>query len=182
MTTERQEALDMLTGRMKNRNLVKHCLAVEACMKALAAHFHEDTDLWATVGLVHDLDYEETRDNPSLHGTKTVEFLAGKLPGEALDAILAHAGNRESASLMSRVLCAVDPVTGLLVACALIRPEKKLSAVDADFVLNRFGEKRFAAGADRDQIRTCEGFGLTLLQFIEICLASMKEISSDLGL
>ncbi|MBI4652500.1 hypothetical protein HY745_14735 [Candidatus Desantisbacteria bacterium] len=85
-------------------------------------------------------------------------------------------------SMMDRALYAVDPVTGLIVACALIHPDKKLSSIDVPFVINRFGEKRFAAGANRDQIKSCEALGLTFEQFVEISLSGMKEISDRLGL
>jgi len=83
---------------------------------------------------------------------------------------------------MDRAIVAADPVTGLVVAAALMHPSKKLVEVDVPFIMRRFGEKRFAAGADRDRIRTCEGIGLPLEEFLGIALASMQGISGDLGL
>ena len=84
--------------------------------------------------------------------------------------------------LMDRALFAVDPLTGLIVAATLMHPTKKLKNVDTQFVLNRFKEKRFAAGADRDTIRTCENLGLSLEDFITISLDGMKSVSDELGL
>ncbi len=83
---------------------------------------------------------------------------------------------------MDRALYAVDPITGLIVAAALMHPSRKLAEVDTDFVLRRFGEKRFAAGADRDQIKSCESLSLSLEEFITICLDAMRDISDELGL
>ena len=85
-------------------------------------------------------------------------------------------------SMMDKALYATDPLSGLIVACALIRPEKKLALIDTDFVIVRFKEKRFAAGANRDQILACQEMGLDLYKFVAIGLSSMKEIAAEIGL
>ena len=179
---DRKTALALVEEKVTNKNLVKHCLAAEACMKKLAVHFGEDADTWALAGLLHDLDYEETKNDFSRHGPATAELLKGKVDKAILNAIVAHAGQRDRETLLDKALYAVDPITGLIVASALIRPEQRLSAIDAAFVLNRFEEKRFAAGADRDQIRQCEMLGLSLEEFSGMCLSAMQEIAPALEL
>jgi predicted hydrolase (HD superfamily) len=85
-------------------------------------------------------------------------------------------------SMMDKALYAADPLSGLIVACALIRPEKKLAQLDTDFIMVRFKEKRFAAGANRDQMLACQEMGLDLYKFVTIGLSSMKEIATEIGL
>ncbi|MCM8768211.1 MAG: HDIG domain-containing protein [Candidatus Omnitrophica bacterium] len=179
---DRSKALEMLKENLKNKNLFKHSLAVEACLKALAIRLGEQPDTWALAGLLHDLDYEMTKEKPDRHGLLAKEILQGLVPEEVVEAIAAHAGHKEKGNLLEEAIWAVDPLTGLIVACALIRPEKKLSLIDTGFVLNRFGEKRFAAGADREAIKGCEKLGLSLEEFVSLCLAAMKEIAADLEL
>jgi predicted hydrolase (HD superfamily) len=101
---------------------------------------------------------------------------------EILDAIVSHAGHRERVTLLDKALYAADPITGLIVAAALIRPEKKLEPVKLKSVRKRFKEKQFARGADRDQIRSCEEMGVPLEEFLELSLTAMKEIADDIGL
>ncbi len=180
---ERQEALALLKRHVKNRNLQKHSLAVEAVMRALARHFHQDEDLWGLAGLLHDLDYDETAKDMARHGYKTVEMLQDSdLPQEVLHAILAHPGHVERESLMDKALYCADPVTGLIVAAALIHPAKKLEPLDVKFLMNRFKEKHFARGANRDQIQACQELGLSLEEFLGLALEAMKGISRELGL
>jgi len=179
----REDALVLLREHVKTKNLIKHCLATEAVMRALAKEFGEDEEKWGMAGLLHDLDYDYTKDDPNEHGLKTLEILKGEdVPEDVLNAILAHCGKKEPETLMEKALYAVDPTTGFIVAAALIRPEKKLEVLDVDFLMRRFKEKAFARGANRDQIRSCEGFGLSLERFLEIALNAMKSIASDLGL
>ena len=181
---DRQTALDLLQSQVKTRNLVKHCLACEAALGALAARLHEDENAWRLAGLLHDVDYDRTSDSPDEHGRIGAQMLeeAG-VDSEIVHAVLAHADKVPRESALDRALWCVDPLTGLIVAAALIRPEKKLSAIDTQFVLNRFGEKSFARGANRDQIRACEEeLGLSLQEFIDISLTAMQGISGELGL
>ncbi len=179
----RGEALALLDQTINNTNLKKHMLACEACMRALAAHFGEDSEAWGLAGLLHDLDYDQTSQDFSQHGKVTVEMLKDKgLSEDILHAILAHPGHVEAISKMDQALYAVDPTTGLLVAAALMHPSKRLASVDVAFVMKRFREKRFAAGANRDQIQTCSRLGLGLEEFTGICLKAMQGIAEDLGL
>ncbi len=180
---ERDEAKVLMERTIPNANLRKHMLACEACMRALAEHFSEDAEAWGLAGLLHDLDYDQTTQDFSQHGKKTVEMLRDwGLSEEILHAILAHPGQVEAVSRMDQALYAVDPTTGLLVAAALMHPSKKLSGVDMAFVMKRFKEKRFAAGANREQIQTCSRLGLELEEFMGICLRAMQGIAEKLAL
>ena len=180
---ERNEALKLLKENLKHRNLIKHSLAVEACMRALAQEMGEDPDRWGLAGLLHDIDYELTMDRPEEHGLKAMEILKDKIKDEEiLHAIRAHAYKEEPKTKMAWALYSADPLTGLIVAAALMHPTKRLEGVDLGFLKRRFKEKRFAAGADREQIKKCENLGLDLDRFMELCLNAMKGISGELGL
>lgn len=179
----REEAFGLVKEKVSNKNLIKHMVATEACMRGLARHFGEDEELWGLTGLLHDLDYDLTKDDFPRHGLLSAEMLEERGVDERIvQAVKAHPGHVEAQSMLDKALYAVDPLTGLIVAAALMHPDKKLAGLDTDFVLRRFKEKRFAAGANRDQISTCEGFGLSLEDFVTICLESMKSTSSELGL
>jgi putative nucleotidyltransferase with HDIG domain len=179
----REEAMKLVREHVKTNNLRKHMIAAEACMQALAARLGGNEDDWAMAGLLHDLDYDRTVDDFAKHGFMTEEILDGyDVSSEILNAIKAHAEHAPIEGNMDLALYAVDPLTGLIVAAALMHPTKKLAAVDVTFVMNRFKEKRFAAGANRDQIRKCEGLGLSLEEFVGICLKGMQDVSDELGL
>ena len=179
----RDEALTLISRHVSQKNLVKHMLAVEAVMRRLARFFDEDESAWAMAGLLHDLDYDETVQDFASHGYKTAAILESyDIPEEIIQAIKSHPGHVARISLMDKALYAADPVTGLIVAAALMHPSKKLRNVDTAFIERRFGEKRFAAGANRDQIRTCEEMGLALADFIAMSLEAMQSIDSELGL
>jgi len=179
----REEALRLVEENIKKKNLVKHVLAVEAIMRDLSVRFGEDPELWGLAGLLHDLDYEKTADAPAKHGYLTVEMLGEMdVPDSVLHAILAHVGHVDRDSNMDKAIYCVDPVTGLIVASALMHPTKSLAGMDAAFVGKRFKEKRFAAGANREAIASCNELGLDLQDFIEISLEAMRKISDKLGL
>ena len=181
---DRDTALNLLTSNVKTKNLVKHCLACEAVLGALAKHFGEDEHTWRLAGLLHDVDYDQTANSPDEHARIGARILeqAGVDSG-IVHAVLAHADKAPRESRLDKALWCIDPLTGLIVAAALIRPEKKLAAIDTQFVLNRMKEKSFARGANREQIRACEQeLGLTLEEFVGISLKAMQEISDELGL
>lgn len=179
----REEALKLVKSNVKNKNLVKHMIATEACMRFLAHHFHEDEDLWALTGLLHDLDYDKTAKDFPKHGLLSAQMLEELgIDDRIVYAVKAHPGHVEAKSMMDKALFAVDPLTGLIVAATLMHPTKKLKNVDIEFILHRFKEKRFAAGANRDTIRTCENLGLSLEEFITISLEAMQSVADELGL
>lgn len=179
----REEALELVKKMVPQENLVKHMLAAEAVMRALAKKFGEDEEKWGLAGLLHDLDYAETFDKPDIHAIRTAEILNDyNLSPEIIKAIKAHNHKAEMDSRMAKALYAVDPLTGFIVACALMTPEKRLAGVDVGFALRRFKEKAFARGANRDQMRMCEEIGLTLEEFVETGIKAMQDISGALGL
>lgn len=179
----REEGLELIKSKVKNDRLIKHMLAVEAVMRGIAQRLGEDEEKWALAGLIHDLDYDETAKDPERHGKVGAEYLRGMgVDADIVRAVESHAGHTARVSKMDCALYAVDPLTGLIVAAALMHPSKKLREVDVQFVLNRFKEKRFAVGADRDQIRCCEELGLELEEFVGIGLDSMERVSNELGL
>jgi len=180
---ERQEAHDLVMEMVTEPNLRNHMLASEAVMRALARRFDQDPDYWGLAGLVHDLDYNETVNDFSRHGFVTSEILREKgISEEILDAVVAHAGHRERVTVLDKALYCADPVTGLIAAAALIRPEKKLELVKLKSLKKRFKEKQFARGADREQIRACEDLGMELDDFLELSLEAMKGIAGEIGL
>jgi putative nucleotidyltransferase with HDIG domain len=153
-------------------------------LAALAQRLGEDEDTWRLAGLLHDLDYDQTADSPETHGHIAARMLEEQgIDSGIVHAVLAHADKAPRDSRLDRALWIVDPLTGLIVAAALIRPEKKLSAIDTQFVLNRMKEKSFARGANRDQIRACEDeLGLSLEEFVETGVRAVQGISEELGL
>jgi len=161
-------------------------LATEAIMTALAERLGEDRRRWALAGLLHDLDVEETAETMPVHGLRTVEWLreAGMEDEEVLGTIAAHnpANGSTISTPMERALFAADPLTGLITAAALIRPEKQLSLVTLKSLKKRFKEPAFAKGARREDMLTCEQLGLGLEEFLALGLAAMQGISVELGL
>jgi putative nucleotidyltransferase with HDIG domain len=179
----REEALALVKKHLQNRNLVKHCLAVEACMKAIAARLGHPPEPWGLAGVLHDLDYEVTEKSPELHTTETVKMLEGMdISPEIIHAIQAHAAKVACENPMDWAIFSIDPLTGLIIAATLMHPTKKLKAIDLDFVKRRYKEKSFARGARREEIEECRNLGLDLDEFISICITAMQGIDSDLGL
>ena len=180
---ERAGALKLMESKVSNRNLRKHMLAAEAVMRALARKLNEPEELWGLAGLLHDIDYDETAKDSARHAIVGAELLAAQgLPEELVHAVKAHADKAPVLSRLDQALFACDPLTGFLVSCSLIRPEKKIGPVDVDFVKNRMAEKSFSRAVDREQIRACEKLGIPLDEFIQISLDAMKSISAELGL
>lgn len=181
----REEALKLVKEKIKNQNLIKHSLAVEVCMKGLARNFKEDEERWGLTGLLHDIDYEETKDDPKKHSVVGAEFLEKiGLAREIFEAIKTHneVHGIVPETLLAKSLYCVDPLTGLIVAATLVLPSKKIADLTVENILNRFKEKSFARGAKREVILKCSEISLSLEEFVKICLESMKSISNQLGL
>ena len=192
---DRTAAVEILDKNLKNKNLLKHCFAVEAVMITLAEYFNKKSQashskqLWGLIGLLHDGDWEATRNTPNLHTKKMVEWLKEK--GET-DTVLIHAilshnhiNNKEVSpeNLMEWSLYTCDELTGFIIAVALIMPDKKLSSVTVPSVIKKFPSKSFAAAVNREQIKLCEEkLGIPLEEFVELVLKSMQLISTGLGL
>lgn len=181
----RDEAMVLLKSEVKQKNLIKHCIAVEVVMGRLAEHFSENVEKWALAGLLHDIDYDQTADDPARHSLIGSQLLAEKgLDEEIVYAVKVHneVHGLPRKSRMDKALYASDPLTGLIVASALIHPAKKLHAIDTEFVVNRFKEKGFAKGVNREQIASCEEMGLSLQEFISLGLEAMQNAHAELGL
>lgn len=182
----REEAVSLLHSKMQSANLRKHCYSVEAVMRSLARHFKEDEVLWGLAGLLHDADYEKY---PEKHPLVIIEELEKMNEDSKLTAaIRAHAwgyrdGFPKPETKFEWALYTCDELTGLIAACALVRPDKKLASVDVAAVQRKWKQKSFAAGVDREQIEMCEKeLGIPLNDFIAIALKAMQGISSELGL
>jgi putative nucleotidyltransferase with HDIG domain len=182
----RDEALTLLRKYVKNENLIKHCIASGAVMRELALKLNFDPDKWEIAGILHDIDVEMTKDDIKTHTHKAVEILKeNNIDADIIEAIKMHnpvAWDKNSNDPFHISLRAGETITGLVVATALVYPDKKLSSVKVESVLKRFKDKRFAAGADRNIILECEKLGIPLKDFVEISLRAMQKVSSDLGL
>ena len=180
---DRDEALGLLKQHLQKANLVKHCLAVEACMRSMAVRLGHDPEPWGLAGILHDLDYEVTEKSPERHTSETVKILEERgISADIIHAVQAHAGKVPCESAMDWAIFSIDPLTGLIIAATLMHPDKKLMSVDLEFVQHRYKEKGFARGARREEIEESRNLGLELGEFIGICLKAMQGISADLGL
>jgi len=185
MDTIKDKALRLLDQKIVNSNMKKHSLAVGAIMVGLAKHFGENENDWEVAGILHDIDYEETNkelDRHTISGSKFVQD--NGFSKEIAHAILVHNAmhNIQPETRFDKALFCADPMSGLITAAALVLPSKKLADVKPESVVNRFYEKNFAKGANREYINVCEQIGLTLEQFSQIALLSMQNISELLGL
>jgi len=183
----RQEALQLVREHVKNKNSVKHMLATEAIMRALARRFGEDEEIWGLAGLVHDIDMEivNYRDHPEKHGQVGADILKEAGFGSVIiEAIKAHnpATGKIRESRLEKAIYCVDPLTGLIVAATLVLPSKKMADLKTESVLKRFKEKSFAQGASREKMAACSEIDLSLEEFIKIGLEAMQGISQDLDL
>ena len=182
----REEALALLHDKIQTESLRKHSLASEAIMRRLAEHFGEDVDAWGIVGLLHDLDLESIDDDMTRHGETTASWLREKgFPEEALQAIRAHNGDIlgvEPETRLDQALTAAESMTGLVSACALIYPSKKVADVKVKSLRKRMKEKRFAANVSRERIQVHEQLGLEFNDFAALSLEGMVRIADELGL
>jgi putative nucleotidyltransferase with HDIG domain len=183
---EREEAVKLMESYLQGESLRKHCYATEAVMRAMAERLGHDPELWGIAGLLHDLDYEETKDQPSQHGLKTEEILKEKgVNPEVIEAIKAHnaeaLGIQRKTDLDIAITCS-ECITGMVVATALVYPDKKISSVKASSIIKRMKQKEFARNVNRDLIRKCEEIHVPLEEFAELSLKAMGKISDRLGL
>ncbi len=185
MDVTREKAWELLNEYTKSENLVKHGLAVEAAMRAYARRFGEDEEKWGVVGLIHDFDYEKYPTAED-HPFKGAEIMRERdWPEEIIDAMLSHANYSgiPRDTKLKQALAAVDELTGLIIAVALVRPSKSIMDVKVKSVKKKWKDKSFAAGANRTDIE--EGAKLLeidLWAHVGIVLEAMKGIAADLGL
>jgi putative nucleotidyltransferase with HDIG domain len=179
----REEALRILEGNVRRRNIFLHMLAVEAIMRALARRLGGDEELWGLTGLLHDVDFERTCDDFERHGLEAAAILGDSVPKEVLDAIRAHNSKiGEPRTPMENALVASDAASGLIIASALVMPSRKLSEVTLEGLIRKFKDRDFARGADRGRILFCERLGLSRDEFLRIALDALKSIAPSLGL
>ena len=181
-----KEALTLVKKNVKQRNSIYHMIAVQAIMKSVAKHLGENEKLWELTGLLHDIDYEKTKGNPNKHSLLSEKILDNfNMPKEVIRAIKAH--NFEYSlvkprSIMEKALIACDAVSGLLIACALVMPSKKLVKVKVDTIAKKFKDKSFARGVERERILFCEEIGIPRNVFFKLSLDGLKMVSSKIGL
>ncbi len=181
----REEALDSIKANVENENSIKHMLATEAIMRALAKRLGEDEEEWGLTGLLHDIDMELTQGDMHTHSKLGADLVAELGANEAVvHAILCHneAHGIPRETKLDEALFCIDPLTGLITAAALVRPDKKLAGLEAKSVIKKFKQKGFAAGVNRQQISLCSEIGIEFDQFIELGLMSMQAIAVDLSL
>ena len=182
----RDEAIHLLKEHLKNEKLISHCLATEAIMRALARKMGEDEQLWGLAGLLHDLDYEETGEDSARHGLESAKILEekGVLPLLA-DVIRMHNAENlglERATLFEHLLACAESITGLIVATALIYPDKKIASVKPKSITKRMKTPSFARAVSRERIMECEKAGIPFNEFVNLSLDAMKGIAGELGL
>lgn len=181
----RPEALDIVNQYIKNENLVRHMLAVEATMRFYAEKYGEDIETWGITGLLHDFDWEihPTLEQHPQAGAPILEQL--NVPAIIIRAVLSHADHTgvPRQSRMEKALYACDEITGLITAVALVRPSRSLCDLEASSVKKKWKDRAFAAGANRDEItHATEEFGLPLWEHVDNVIAAMRRIAPELGL
>jgi len=180
----RKEALNSIQANVQDKNMVKHMLATEAIMRALAKKLGEDEEEWGLTGLLHDIDVELVEGDMSSHSKLGADIARELGASEAMaHAILCHNevhGIPRETKLDKALFCA-DPLSGLITAAALVRPDK-LTGLTTKSMMKRFKEKRFAAGVNREQVAECQKIGLELEEFITLAIEAMKGIASELEL
>ena len=181
----RDEAFALLRQYNKNEALIKHALAVEAVMRFCARKRGQDAQLWGVIGLVHDLDYEQF---PDRHCHKSAEILREQgWPEEFVRAVMSHGWgictDVEPQSDLEKTLYAMDELTGLIAATALVRPSRSVLDMAVKSVKKKWKEKSFAAGVNREVIeKGAAMLGVDLSQLIEDAIAGMREAAEEIGL
>ncbi|WP_320112829.1 HD domain-containing protein [Draconibacterium orientale] len=181
----RDEALEMLKSNVQAENMLKHSLASEAVLRAIAKHLGKNEEEWGIAGLLHDIDVEITNADPYTHGPYAEKLLKGKITDEMLDAIVMHnevATGKERNTEFQHALAAGETITGLITATTLVYPDKKLASVKAKSVTKRMKQKAFAASVNRENILECEKIGIPLPEFADLAVNAMRSISDDLKL
>jgi putative nucleotidyltransferase with HDIG domain len=181
---KRSDALAIVEEFVKNENLIRHMLAVEAALRFYAQLLGEDVETWGITGLLHDFDWEI---HPSIeqHPQEGAPLLRERgVPEKIVRAILSHADHTgvQRESTMEKALLACDEITGLITAVALVRPSRSLHDLEVKSVKKKWKDRAFAAGANRDEIAAAvEDFGIDLWEHIGNVILAMRSISSDLG-
>jgi putative nucleotidyltransferase with HDIG domain len=180
----REEILDSIHGNVQDKNMIKHMLATEAIMRALARKLGEDEEEWGITGLIHDIDMELVEGDMSSHSKLGADIAKELGASETMaHAILCHneAHGVPRETKLDKALFCADPLSGLITAAALVHPDK-LSGLTTNSVMKRFREKSFAAGVNREQVAQCQEIGLELEEFIGLGIEAMKGVDPELQL
>src|SRR4030042_97438 len=178
---DREDALASVIASVENANLIKHMLATEAVLRALARRFREDEEEGGLTGLLHDIDVELTENETQSHSKLGADLARELGASEAIcHAILCHneAHSIPRDSLLDKALFCTDPLTGLITAAALIRPDKSLEGLTTQSLMKRFKKKRFAAGVNREHLALCQELGIELEEFLTLGLKEVKEVAT----
>lgn len=182
----RDQAVQLLGEHITSQNLIRHNVAVGFIMKALAIKFGENHDDWELAGMLHDLDWEKTKDDFHQHTVVSKEILEKTdLKPEIINAIFVHnhIHGLTPETLLEKTLYCVEELSGLITAAALIQPDKKLASVTVDSVLRKFKQKSFAAGVNREIIMLCKSYiNMDLPELVERALNAMKAHAEEIGL
>ena len=188
-----KEQADELVGKYIKEPMTKlHLLESEAIMRELAKHFGEDKEKWGIIGLLHDIDWDLTKNTHEQHCVKAQEILRQAGASEFLiETIISHGYDNETIpglrdkqrkTKIQHCLVAAETLTGIIIASALVQPDKKLSSVQLPSLKKKFKSKSFAANCNRDLVGECEKAGISVDDFLEIGLHALQEIGSKLGL
>ena len=182
---KREEALALVKQNVSKENLLKHMYAVEAIMKETAEFLNEDVERWRLTGLIHDIDFEKTENDPKKHTIVAEEILEDYVDDEMIRTIKAH--NFENTDVQpeavaEKALIASDAISGLVIACALVMPSKKLADVKVESIAKKFKQKDFAKNCARERILFCEQIGIPKEKFFEISLKALQKVANELGL
>jgi putative nucleotidyltransferase with HDIG domain len=180
---DRSEAIAFCREKAEKETTVRHLISVEGVMRAMAGRFGEDPDLWALTGLFHDLDQDQTNEDPERHARLAAEWLGEAGTDErVVNGVLAHAHEEYRTDLMSRAIVHADALAGLLVAAALVRPERA-EGMKVSSVKKKLKEKAFAPGVNREEITAVEGsIGLPLDEFIAVGISGLQSVAPEIGL
>jgi putative nucleotidyltransferase with HDIG domain len=180
---DRDEALALVREKAQKETTVRHLISVEGVMRRLGRHFGEDENAWALTGLFHDLDQDLTHDDPERHAYQAAEWLreAG-VDERVVNGVLAHAHERYRTDRMSRAVVHADAVAGLLVAAALVRPQKAVG-MKVSSVKKKLKEKAFAPGVNREEITQVEeGIGVPLDEFLGLGIEGLRSVAGEIEL
>ncbi|MFH1412829.1 MAG: lysine--tRNA ligase [bacterium] len=187
-----KQANELLHKYIHNKNTLLHCRETEVIMRALAEHLNEDSEIWGIVGLLHDIDWELTKDDPSQHCVKAVELLKQAGTSQFLiNSVISHCyghpqisvyADKKRAGKLEHLLAAAETLTGLIIATTLVRPDKKLANVELNSLKKKLKTLAFAVNCNREIINECEQAGMELDTFLQISLDALKNIANELGL
>ena len=180
---DRDTAIELCRTKAEKETTVRHLISVEGVMRALARRFGEDEDLWALTGMFHDLDQDQTQDDPDRHAYLAADWLReAEVDERVVNGVLAHAHEQFRTDRMSKAVVHADAVAGLLVAAALVRPEKAVG-MKVSSVRKKLKEKAFAPGVNRDEVTSVEGsIDLPLDEFLAVGIEGLQSVAPEIGL